>query len=76
MNEKQWKDKYLYSDMHGIFSVESSCLLHEWIKWKDATNSPMWPLDLVVWDQAKFEEMRVLDNKWNCAIEFWFSRLK
>jgi hypothetical protein len=76
VNAKQWKDMYLYSDMHEIFFVEFPCLLHEWIKRKVATNSLVWPLEPVVWDQAKLEELKVLDNKWTQAIDFWFSRVK
>jgi hypothetical protein len=76
VNVNQWKDRYLYTDMHEIFFVEFPCLLFEWIKRKTATNSPVWPLEPVVWDQAKLEELKVLDNKWTRAIEFWFSRVK
>jgi hypothetical protein len=36
----------------------------------------VWPLEPVVWDQAKLEELKVLDNKWTWAIEFWFARVK
>jgi hypothetical protein len=73
VNAKQWKDKYIYSDMCEIFFAEFPCLLHEWIKMKDASNSSVWPLDMVVWDQDKLEEFKGLDNKWTWAIEFYFS---
>jgi hypothetical protein len=32
VNVEQWKDKYLYIDMHEIFFVEFPCLLNEWLK--------------------------------------------
>jgi hypothetical protein len=32
VNAKEWKDKYLYSDMHELFFGEFPFLLHEWIK--------------------------------------------
>jgi len=64
VNVKKWKDDYLYTDMHEIFFVEFPCLLHEWLKTKTASKSTVWPLELVVWDQAKFERLKLLDNKW------------
>jgi hypothetical protein len=76
VNVKKWKDGYLYIDMHELSLVEFPCSLHEWLKRKTTTNSTMWPLELVVWDQAKLERLKVLDNKWTWAIEFWFSRVK
>jgi hypothetical protein len=63
VNKKQWKDKYLYIDMHEIFFAKFSCLLYEWMKRKIATNSTMSPLELVVWDQAMLDRLKVLDNK-------------
>jgi hypothetical protein len=50
--------------MHEFFFAKFPCLLHEWLKRKVATNSPVWPLEPVDWDQAKLEELKVLDSKW------------
>jgi hypothetical protein len=63
----------MYIDMHEIFFVEFPFLLFEWIKRKNPTNSPMWLLAPVVWDQANLEEMKVLDKKWTQDIKFWFA---
>jgi hypothetical protein len=46
------------------------------MKRKTTTNSTMWPLEPVVWDQAMLDRLKVLENKWTRAIEFWFSRVK
>jgi hypothetical protein len=35
VNVNQWKDRYLYMDMHEIFFVEFPCLLFEWLKRKN-----------------------------------------
>jgi hypothetical protein len=70
VNAKQWKDMYLYSDMHDIFFTEFPSLLHEWIKRKDTTNYLVWPLELVAWDEANLEELKVLDKKWTQTIDF------
>jgi hypothetical protein len=76
VNVKQWKDMYLYTDMHEIFFVEFPCLLYEWLKRKTTTNSTMWPLEPMVWDQAMLDRLKVLDNKWTRDIDFWFSQVK
>jgi hypothetical protein len=55
---KRWKDKYLYTDMHETFFVEFPCLLYEWMKRKTATNSSLWPLEPVVWDQATLDRLK------------------
>ena len=68
VNVNKWKDRYLYMDMHDLFFVEFPFLLHEWLKRKISTNSPVWKLDTVVWDQANLEELKVLDCKWIQAI--------
>jgi hypothetical protein len=73
---KRWKDKYLYTDMHEMFFVEFPCLLYEWMKRKTATNSSLWPLEPVVWDQATLDRLKTLDNKWTQAIDFWFHSSK
>jgi hypothetical protein len=73
VNVKKWKDDYLYMDMHEIFFAEFPCLLYEWLKRKTTTNSTVWPLEPVVWDQTTLKILEVLDNKWNQDIEFWFS---
>jgi hypothetical protein len=70
VNINQWKDRYLYTDMHDILFTEFPCLLVEWLKRKTATNSTVWPFEPVVWDEDKLEELRALDNKWTRAIEF------
>jgi hypothetical protein len=31
VNVKEWKGRYLYSDMHELFFTEFPCLLHEWL---------------------------------------------
>jgi hypothetical protein len=69
---KRWKDKYLYTDMHEMFFVEFPCFLYEWMKRKTTTNSALWPLEPVVWDQDTLDRVKELDNKWTQAIEFWF----
>jgi hypothetical protein len=30
----------------------------------------------MVWDQAMLDKLKVLNNKWNWAIDLWFSRVK
>jgi hypothetical protein len=62
VNVNQWKDRYLYTDMHELFFVEFPCLLHEWLKRKTATNSTMWPLEPMVWYQAKLERLRIISG--------------
>jgi hypothetical protein len=54
----------MYMDMHDFFFVEFPCFLFKWIKRKTITNSHAWSLELVAWDQAKIEELKVFDNKW------------
>jgi hypothetical protein len=61
---KRWKDKYLYTNMHETFFNEFPYLLYEWMKRKTATNSILWPLELVVWDQVTLRRMQELYNKW------------
>jgi hypothetical protein len=56
--------------------LNSPYLLYEWLKRKTATNYALWPLELVVWDQATLDRFNTLDNKWNRAIDFWFSQVK
>jgi hypothetical protein len=73
MNVKKWKDGYLYTYMHDIFFIEFPCLLYEWMKRKTATNSIVWPLEPVVWDQSMLDRLKVLDNKWNRAINLCFA---
>jgi hypothetical protein len=34
------------------------------------------PVEPIVWDQAKLDSLKVLDNKWTRAIDFWFTRVK
>jgi hypothetical protein len=33
-------------------------------------------MEPIVWDQAKLDNLKVLDNKWTQAIYFWFTRVK
>jgi len=60
----------LYSNIHDIFFVEFPYLLHEWIKRKVATNSPVWSLEPLPWDQTRLEELKVIDKKWTRVIDF------
>jgi hypothetical protein len=32
INLEQWKQRYIYSDLHEIFFAKFPCLLHEWVK--------------------------------------------
>jgi hypothetical protein len=73
---ERWKDRYIYTNMHEIFFVEFPCLLNEWLKRQVAINSDLWLLEPIFWDQAKLEELKVLDNKWTWTIDFWFSWVK
>jgi hypothetical protein len=36
----------------------------------------MFPLDPIVWNQATLDNLKVLDNKWIWAIDFWFTQVK
>jgi hypothetical protein len=73
VNAKEWKGKYLYSDMHELFFMKFPCMLHEWLKRQAEVNSIVLPIEPIVWDQAKLDSLKVLDNKWTQAIDF-FSR--
>jgi hypothetical protein len=73
VNVKQWKEKYIYTNMHKLFFVEFPCLLYEWMKKKTARNCSLWLLKPVVWDQATLDRMKVLGNKWTWVIDLWFS---
>jgi hypothetical protein len=46
------------------------------VKRKVAINSVAFPLEPIVWDQATLDSLKVLDNKWTRAIDFWFTRVK
>jgi hypothetical protein len=73
VNVKKWKDDYLYTDMHEIFFVEFPCLSYEWLKGK------LLPILLCgLWNQwfGINPHLKVLNDNWNWAIEFWFSRVK
>jgi hypothetical protein len=70
VNVKKWKEDYFYRDMHEISFVEFPCLLFGWLKRQTATNSIVWTLEPMVWDQAKCERLKVLDNKLTRAIDF------
>jgi hypothetical protein len=59
-----------------MFFVEFPCLLYEWKKRKIATNSIVWPLEPVVWEQATLKRLEALDNKWTQAIDFLFYQVK
>jgi len=72
----RWKDRYIYTNMHGIFFFEFPYLLYEWLKRKIDTNTALRPLELVVSDQAIVYRLKSLDKKWNQSIELWFSWLK
>jgi hypothetical protein len=61
VNVNKWKYYYIYMDMHDIF-FEFPRLLFEWIKRKTSTNSTVWPLERVVWDQDKLERLKVLEQ--------------
>jgi hypothetical protein len=76
VNAKEWKCINLYSDMHELFFMEYPCMLHEWLKRKATINSVALPLEPMVWDQAMLDSLKVLDNKWTRAIDFWFARVK
>jgi hypothetical protein len=39
-------------------------------------NSTVLPSKLIVWDQAKIDSLKALDNKWTRAIDFWFAQVK
>jgi hypothetical protein len=73
VNVKEWKGRYLYSDLHELFFAEFPCLLHEWLKRQMEVNSTVLPSEPIVWDQAKLDSLKALDNKWTRAIDFWFS---
>jgi hypothetical protein len=60
---EQWKDMYIYSDMHELFFVEFLCLVHEWLKRQVAINSVVLSLEPIVWNQATIKRLKVLDNK-------------
>jgi hypothetical protein len=72
----RWKDRYIYTNMHGIFFFEFPYLLYEWLKRKIDTNTSLRPLELVVSDQAIVYRLKSLDKKWNQSIELWFSWVK
>jgi hypothetical protein len=76
VNVKRWKDKYIYTNMHETFFIEFPCFLYEWMKRKIATNSALWPLDPLVWDQVILYRLKALDNKWNKAIDLLFTQVK
>jgi hypothetical protein len=40
-NVEQWKNRYIYNDMHEIFFVEFPCLLYEWLKRQNGTNTTL-----------------------------------
>jgi hypothetical protein len=67
---KQWKDKYIYTDMHEILFVEFPHMLYEWMKRKTTTNTALRPLEPVVWDEVTLDRLKALDNKWTRAINF------
>jgi hypothetical protein len=46
------------------------------MKRKIATNFALWPLELVVWDQATLDRLKELANKWTRAIDLRFSQVK
>jgi hypothetical protein len=69
VNVQQWKYINIYTNMHELFFSEFPCLLYEWMKRKVATSSTLWPLEIVVWDQATLERLNNLKNKWTQAID-------
>jgi hypothetical protein len=70
VNTKEWKCIYLESGMHEIFFTKFPCMLHEWLKKQATINSYALPVDLIVWDQANLDSLKVLDKKWTRAIDF------
>jgi hypothetical protein len=75
-NVKQWKDMYLYSNMHELFVTEFPCLLYEWLKRKTTNNISLRSQEPLVWDQVTIDRLKALDNKWTRAIDFLFSQVK
>jgi len=51
-------------------------MLHEWLKRQVEVSSTALPMEPIVWDQAKLDSLKMLDNKWTWAIDFWFARVK
>jgi len=69
-NEKRWKYRYLYTDIHDNLFTKFLCLLYECSKRQTATNTTLRPLELILLDQATVDKMKVLENKWARDIDF------
>ena len=66
-----WKDSYTYLYKQKIFFVEFPCLLHE-CKRQTELNVVWRAEELVEWSQENVEILKNPDNKWTCAIDFWY----
>jgi hypothetical protein len=76
VNAKEWKRRYIYLDMHDLFFAKFPCLLDEWLKRQVVINSAAFLVEPIVWDKAKLDSLKVLDNKWTRDIDIWFTRVK
>jgi len=62
--------------MHEIFIAKFTCLLYEWLKRKNATNTDLRDQEPSFWDWIMIGRLKTLNNKWTRAIDFWFSWVK
>ena len=71
LSTKNWLERYIYSDIHGIFFAEFPIVLHEWLSILATRQTNFQRREAVQWSAHLIREVASVSNPISRDIDFW-----
>jgi hypothetical protein len=71
---RKYLDKYVFSDLHGVFFCYFPHILQEWIKILKDNHPTNW-IKQLEWKPEEIVQLQQVDNKFTRGVDFWLDNI-
>jgi hypothetical protein len=75
LNDEQWLQRYVFTDLHEIFFGEFSIILTEWIERILENIGKYWAEALRNWTPELIRQLNTISNTISCVVDFWLNSI-